>query len=144
MLGNIIVCVIVYKYCWILYLINDFVISLVLLDILILIILLFLIICLFIGGLGCMFGRIICFVYVFFNDFVKYVFIYILCFIVINCYYRFLKLVECYEIFIFGYILIMLICIWIGLFLFVGLFVMVGWVEYVFSYDYLGCLVKYN
>lgn len=143
-LGNIIVCVIVYKHRWILHPTNDFVISLALLDILTSTIPLPLTIRLFTGGPGCMFGRTTCSVYAFFNDFAKYASIYTLCFIAINRYYRFLKPVECHETFTPGYTLTMSICIWIGSSLLAGLPVMAGWAEYAFSYDYLGCVVKYN
>ena len=59
-LGNIIVCVIVYKHRWILNPANDFVISLALLDILTAVIPLPLTIRVFIGGPGRMFGKATC------------------------------------------------------------------------------------
>ena len=143
-LGNIIVCVIVYKHRWVLHPTNDFVISLALLDILTAIIPLPLTIRVFMGGQGWMFGRTTCSVYAFFNDFTKYATICTLCFIAINRYYRFLKPLECNETFTPGYTLTISICFWIGSSLFAGLPVMAGWAEYTFRHDYLGCLVTYN
>lgn len=143
-LGNIIVCVIVYKHRWILHPTNDFVISLALLDILTAVILLPLTICVFIGGPGWMFGKATCSVDAFFNDFAKYASICTLCFIAIQRYYRFLKPLECNETFTPGYTLTISICIWIGSSLFAGLPVMAGWADYTFSYEYLGCWITYN
>ena len=143
-LGNIIVCVIVYKHRWVLHPTNDFVIILALLDILTAIIPLPLTIRVFMGGQGWMFGRTTCSVYAFFNDFTKYATICTLCFIAINRYYRFLKPLECNETFTPGYTLTILICFWIGSSLFAGLPVMAGWAEYTFRHEYLGCLVTYN
>jgi len=143
-LANIIICVIVYKNRWILHPTNDFVISLALLDILTAVIPLPLTIRVLIGGPGWMFGKSTCSVDAFFNDFVKYVAIFTLCFIAIHRYYRFLKPLEYNETFTPGYTLIISICIWIGSSLFAGLPVMAGWAEYTFSYEYLGCWVTYN
>ena len=143
-LGNIIVCVVVYKHRWILNPTNDFVISLALLDILTAIIPLPLTIRVFIGGPGCMFGKATCSVYAFFNDFAKYASIFTLFFISIQRYYKFLKPREYSETFTPGYTLIISICIWIGSSLFAGLPVMAGWADYTFSYEYLGCRVTYN
>ena len=143
-LGNILVCVLVYKHRWILHPTNDFVISLALLDILTAIIPLPLTIRVLTGGPGWMLGRTICSVYAFFNDFAKYASICTLFFIAINRYYRFLKPLECNETFTPGYTLTISIFIWIGSSLFAGLPVMASWAEYTFSYEYLGCLVTYN
>ena len=143
-LGNFIVCVIVYKHRWILHPTNDLVISLALLDILTAIIPLPLSIRVFIGGPGWKFGTATCSVYAFFNDFTKYASICTLCFIAIHRYYRFLKPTECIETFTPGYTLTISICIWIATSLFAGLPVMASWAHYTFSYDYLGCWVTFN
>jgi len=143
-LGNIIVCVIVYKHRWILNPANDFVISLALLDILTAVIPLPLTIRVFIGGPGWTFGKATCSVYAFFSDFAKYASIFTLCFISIQRYYRFLKPREYIETFIPGCTLTISICIWIGSSLFSGLPVMAGWAQYTFNYEYLGCWVTFN
>lgn len=144
LLSNILVCVIVYKHRWILNPTNDFVISLVLLDMLTAMIPLPLTIGLFITGPSWIFGGPACSVNAFFNDFPKYATIFTLLFIAIHRYYRFVKPREYNETFTPGYTLIISICIWIGSALFAGLPVMAGWAEYNFSYEYLGCLVTYK
>lgn len=144
LLGNIVICFVVYKYSWVLYLMNDFVISLVLLDIFMVVILVFFMIGVMIMDLVQFYSDIICFIYGVFNDFFKMVFIFILVFVVIQWYYRIVKFQEYEKIFIFGYFVIILMIIWVVLGLFFGFFVMVFWVEYKFYFEYLGCYVIFK
>lgn len=144
LLGNIIICVIVYKHRWILHPTNDLVISLALLDILTAVIPLPLTIGAFITAPTWIFGKSACSVYAFFNIFPKYASILTLLLIAIHRYYRFIKIREYNETFTPGYTVIMSAIIWIGSAVPASVPVLVTWAEYNFSFEYSGCLITYK
>lgn len=144
LLGNILICIVVYKHSWILHPTNDFVISLAMLDILTATIPLPLTIGFYITWPSWVVGESACSVYGFFTDFPKIASFFTLAFIAIHRYYRFVKPHEYNETFTPGYTIIISICIWVASALFSVLPVMVSWAEYDFSLQHSGCLVKFK
>lgn len=144
LLGNMVICIIVYNHNWILHPTNDFVISLVMSDILTIAIPLPMTIGAMIRDPTRVFGETTCSVYGVFNDFPKFASTVTLLFIAIHRYYRVVKPREYNETFTPGYSVIVLIFIWVGTGIFATLPVMVSWAEYQFNSEYSGCLVTYK
>lgn len=144
LLGNIVICILVYNHSWILHPTNFFVISLALLDILTVAIPLPFTIGAMIMESGTIFHDTTCSVYGVFNDFPKVASIFTLLYVTIERYYKIVKPLEYNETFVPGNSFFVLIIIWVGSVVFSTLPVMASWAEYEFHSEYLGCYVTYK
>lgn len=144
LLGNIVICLVVYKHSWVLHPTNDFVISLALLDILMVVIPVPLTIGAMIMDSAQFYSDTTCSIYGVFNDFPKMASIFTLAFVAIQRYYRIVKPQEYEKTFTPGYSVIILMIIWIVSGLSSGFPVMVSWAEYKFHSEYLGCYVTFK